>query len=242
MFALNLIGRAHFRDICRCVVILIQWSSDWLGFGLDVCLPSPGVIQMSLRGCCFSSILSKLDVTRKPHCIPKRAVYVSLSVIQWYPSFLGFIAKESLEKEGRTERTEFDQNKLDSRSIRSLDFSCQALAESLKKNSTLINLILLGNNIGPEGAKAWCLARMVWRKGAAGFHTKPLEHEMLKEMQCGVDFGWSQMSQVQHADHNGFKELGCCQFDWPTLLCMAEPTFGLWFFTGFPLAIRLADP
>ena len=39
--------------------------------------------------------------------------------------------------------------------------SCQALAEGLKQNSTLTNLILSYNNIGPEGAQAWCLVRMV---------------------------------------------------------------------------------
>ena len=37
------------------------------------------------------------------------------------------------------------------------DFSCQALAESLKKNSTLMNLNLDSNGIGDEGAKAWWL-------------------------------------------------------------------------------------
>ena len=38
--------------------------------------------------------------------------------------------------------------------------SCQALAEALKQNSTLTDLNLMSNNIGPEGAKAWCLVRM----------------------------------------------------------------------------------
>ena len=38
---------------------------------------------------------------------------------------------------------------------------CQALAEGLKHNSTLTNLYLYNNNIGPEGAQAWCLVRMV---------------------------------------------------------------------------------
>ena len=36
----------------------------------------------------------------------------------------------------------------------------QALAQALQQNSTLTNLILYGNNIGPEGAKAWCPVRM----------------------------------------------------------------------------------
>ena len=38
--------------------------------------------------------------------------------------------------------------------------SCQALAQALTQNSTLTDLFLTENNIGPEGAKAWCLARM----------------------------------------------------------------------------------
>ena len=39
--------------------------------------------------------------------------------------------------------------------------SRQALAEGLKHNSTVTSLVLQDNNIGPEGAKAWCLVRMV---------------------------------------------------------------------------------
>ena len=38
---------------------------------------------------------------------------------------------------------------------------CEALGEGLKNNSTLTNLDLHWNNIGPEGAQAWCLVRMV---------------------------------------------------------------------------------
>ena len=37
---------------------------------------------------------------------------------------------------------------------------CEALAEGLKHNSTLTYLVLQDNNIGPEGAQAWCLERM----------------------------------------------------------------------------------
>ena len=33
---------------------------------------------------------------------------------------------------------------------------CQALAAALNKNSALTELDSRGNNIGPEGAKAWC--------------------------------------------------------------------------------------
>ena len=38
--------------------------------------------------------------------------------------------------------------------------SCQALAEALKQNSSVTNLYLGSNNIGPDGAKAWCSVRM----------------------------------------------------------------------------------
>ena len=37
---------------------------------------------------------------------------------------------------------------------------CQALAEALQQNSSLTNLNVASNNIGSEGAKAWCLVRM----------------------------------------------------------------------------------
>ena len=39
--------------------------------------------------------------------------------------------------------------------------SCQALAEALLQNSSLMSLDLEWNNIGDEGAKAWCLVKMV---------------------------------------------------------------------------------
>ena len=35
----------------------------------------------------------------------------------------------------------------------------QALAEALKVNKFLMNIDLRDNNIGTEGAKAWCLAQ-----------------------------------------------------------------------------------
>ena len=38
-------------------------------------------------------------------------------------------------------------------------FCPQALAEALAVNKTVTNLNLEINNIGNEGAKAWCLAR-----------------------------------------------------------------------------------
>ena len=66
---------------------------------------------------------------------------------------------------------------------------CQALAEGLKRNSALANLNLSFNNIGPEGAQAWCLVRMVrilrnrsWMGGgkAIWIQTEPIEGEMVK--------------------------------------------------------------
>ena len=45
--------------------------------------------------------------------------------------------------------------------ILQLFVSCQALGESLKHNSRMKNLSLGSNEIGPEGAQAWCLVRMV---------------------------------------------------------------------------------
>ena len=66
---------------------------------------------------------------------------------------------------------------------------CQALAEGLKHNSTLTNLALNHNNIGPAGAQAWCLVRMVrilrnpsWGGGgkALWIQTELVEGEMVK--------------------------------------------------------------
>ena len=64
------------------------------------------------------------------------------------------------------------------------ELDSKALAEGLKANSTLTNLNLECNGIGPEGAKAWCLARMVRRKGIARSKIQALESEVseLKEI------------------------------------------------------------
>ena len=45
---------------------------------------------------------------------------------------------------------------------------CQALAEGLKENSTLMNLYLWDNHIGPIGAEAWCSVRMVRMRRRCG--------------------------------------------------------------------------
>ena len=39
--------------------------------------------------------------------------------------------------------------------------SCQALAQAMEQNLTLTYLCLYYKNVGDEGAKAWCLVRMV---------------------------------------------------------------------------------
>jgi len=59
------------------------------------------------------------------------------------------------------------------------------LAEGLKANSTLKDLDLTANQIRPEGAKAWCLVRMVRKKGIARSKIQALESEVreLKEIQ-----------------------------------------------------------
>ena len=60
---------------------------------------------------------------------------------------------------------------------------CQALAEGLKHNSALANLILYNNNIGATGAQAWCLVRMVkmGRCTTVRIETQLFESDFLKE-------------------------------------------------------------
>ena len=52
------------------------------------------------------------------------------------------------------------------------------MAEGLKENSTLTNLRLAANRIGPEGAKAWCLVWMVRTKDIARSKIRALESEV----------------------------------------------------------------
>ena len=65
--------------------------------------------------------------------------------------------------------------------------SCEALAEGLKHNSALANLILYNNNIGATGAQAWCLVRMLRNRSRGGgksiwIQTELVEGEMVKQM------------------------------------------------------------
>ena len=59
------------------------------------------------------------------------------------------------------------------------ELDSKALAEGLKANSTLTKLSLWFNEIADEGAKAWCLARMVRQKGIIARSTiQALESEV----------------------------------------------------------------
>ena len=73
-------------------------------------------------------------------------------------------------------------------------FSCQALAECLRQNSALMNLNLGYNLMDSEAAKAWCLVRMVWRRGkrAAGFHRKEQDTATWKWSQWNAQRTWKQ--------------------------------------------------
>ena len=72
--------------------------------------------------------------------------------------------------------------------------SCQALAEALKQNSSLTNLDLGSNNIGPEGAKARLVKMLswgerVWRKAKEGSRHSCLKvrsGKWRKATQCSI--------------------------------------------------------
>ena len=82
--------------------------------------------------------------------------------------------------------------------------SCQALAEAVQQNSTLTDLDLYENNVGPEGAKAWCLDVFglfgedgVMRgegvkKGTGRIKTQPFEGK-----QCSVESQVQMLKRVQ---------------------------------------------
>eukprot|EP00434_Breviolum_minutum_P023350 symbB.v1.2.020599.t1/scaffold1742.1/size103667/7 len=59
----------------------------------------------------------------------------------------------------------------------------KALAEGLKENSTLKNLDLQRNQLGDEGAKAWCLVRMVGKKGGIEKGSRH-SHLKVKSVKC----------------------------------------------------------
>ena len=85
--------------------------------------------------------------------------------------------------------------------------SWQALAKALQQNSSLTDLHLSYNNIGPEGAKAWCLVRMVswgervWRKAKKGSRHSCLtvrSGKWRKVTQCSIGAQMTQMCQIYH--------------------------------------------
>ena len=131
---------------------------------------------MSLRGSIWASA-SKLNVTKKPNYIPKRAVYVSLSVIQCYPSSLGWTAGEIRKKKGMTEPT---QNLINSRAALMVQISAvRPWPKALKRTApwrswiwSRTKSVLTGQRLG------------VWwgwhaKKGHRGrIKTEPLESEV----------------------------------------------------------------
>jgi len=61
----------------------------------------------------------------------------------------------------------------------------QALAEALKINSSVTNIHLRSNQIGDEGAKAWCVVGSAESLNAAACH------DVMFSTSCDSDkFGW----------------------------------------------------
>ena len=164
MCALKSIERAYFRDICRwlrlftgCFVVVRSARVC-----LDVYLESPDVS--------WGLFLIKFRQTWCDKCKKiKETIYI------FHTETHGPTAWQIHKKEGRTERGPRVW------SIQELD--SKALAEGIKENATLTNLSLMGNDIGDDGAKAWCLVRMLRKKGIARSKIQALESEVseLKE-------------------------------------------------------------
>ena len=79
--------------------------------------------------------------------------------------------------------------------------SCQALAQALQQNSTLTYLNLEDNNIGPDGAKAWCSVRMGpdGVMTGRGIKAPPYESSSIESQRCWiflVTTDWRSESQV----------------------------------------------
>ena len=79
------------------------------------------------------------------------------------PYFVSHYVSSPIPWRNSRDDPEFDRFKSWTR--RPSVFSCQALFECLRQNSALKNLNLWENEIGAEGAKAGCLARIVWMRG-----------------------------------------------------------------------------
>ena len=130
-------------------------------------------------------------MAKTPNCVQQFLMFNASYASSFIPRLERFSRRENWED------SEFDQFKS---CTQGPDFSCQALAEGLKENSTLTDLDLFKNSIGPEGAKAWCLVE-------DGRQKKGIEEESrhshvkvksvkcsraLQGMHCKVDLCWSQ--------------------------------------------------
>ena len=149
-------GQMHGNSDSSLVVL---WWSDCLRFRLDWFSGKPICLSGALLSKCeqtYCNKEAKLCTKAGSLCLFIRDSMLSL--IPWLNS-----QRNSQEGMENWEDSEFDQFKS---CTQGPDFSCQALAEGLKENSTLKNLNLDRSNIGPEGAKAWCLVRMVGKKRA----------------------------------------------------------------------------
>ena len=132
-----------------------------IGLGLDWVLWANRNISQEL----FVSEFEQHRCLERSYCIPKPFVpsaSISLYSICASLCLIPFLRPPHPLVQQRVERfsrREFDL--FNSWTRRPSAFSCQALAEVLKHNSTLTNLNLVQNWIADEGAKAWCLVRMV---------------------------------------------------------------------------------
>ena len=90
------------------------------------------------------------------------------------------------------------------------DFSCQALAEGLKANSTLTELSLVSNWIAGAGAKAWCLVRMGRKKGIARSKIQAIESEvseMLKGSERNAEWIFVDLHDINNGWEDSKKEI-----------------------------------
>ena len=131
-------------------------DAPWFFSGCFVVVRLAGIyIDFSLANISPGLFVSKCEQT---WCKTKHIAYQNHpSLIPWFNSWRN-------PREGREEWDDPEVYPFKSWTRGPSDFSCQALAEGLKENSTLINLNLEQNRIGPEAAKAWCLVWMVWRR------------------------------------------------------------------------------
>ena len=73
------------------------------------------------------------------------------------------------------------------------------MAKGLKANSTLTELSLALNQIADKGAKAWCLVRMVRKKGIARSKIQAIESEvseMLKGSEKNAECSFTMFSML----------------------------------------------